>query len=77
MTLLVVVHAPGGLTQRTGLAEVEFTIWVGSRLDACITAEIAVTTAVSLGKVVPPVHVAHGARAAVIAPCCAACWMVE
>jgi len=25
----------------------------------------------------PPVHVAHESRAATIAPCCAACWMVE
>ena len=75
--LLLVVHAPGGFGQGNGLGGLEFTgIWPGSRLDACNTAEIALSTVMSVGKV-DGTHVAHDARAAVIAPCCAACVIVE
>lgn len=45
-----------------------------------MTAKIALVTAVSLGKpvvVLPEEQVAHSGLAAVIAPCCAACWIVE
>src|SRR5208282_3427885 len=79
----VVVHGiVGGVAQETGLGGLEFTgICVGSRLEAFSTASTAAVTVPFdaggplAGKVSP--QVAHVARAAVIAPCCAACWMVE
>jgi len=46
-------------------------------LSACITANIALSAVATLGGAFPAVHVAHESRAATIAPCCAACWMVE
>src|SRR5271154_5467441 len=76
--LLVVVHAPGGFggTQGVGTGGLEFTgICAGSILDACITPEIVATTVAS--RLGPPAHVAHDDRAATIAPCCAACVIVE
>jgi len=82
------VTGVGGFAQETGEGEFEFGgIWVGSRFEAHITVSIAYVTepgepvtgqlvTVPSGAVVSP-HVAHDARAAVMAPCCAACWMVE
>ena len=50
-------------------------IWLGLRLDACNTVVTTVSTVVTGGMASE--HVAHVDQAAVMAPCCAACWMVE
>ena len=76
--LLVFVHvaAAGGFTQEIGEGGLEFVgIWVGSILDACSAALMALSTVPSPLDVSP--HVAHVDRAATIAPCCAAWTMVE
>src|ERR1700690_1917892 len=58
-----------------GVLASHFWIWLRLRLSACNTLETTVSTAPGAVSAFP--HVAHEARAAAIAPCCAACWMVE
>src|SRR3984957_21337365 len=81
MLSMVDVHpapavAGGGSGHGMG-AGLESLIWVGSRLDACITATTALVTVRSVGKAFPLAQLPQVARAAVMAPCWAACWMVE
>ena len=73
----------GGKEQKVGFGGLELGgISAGLRLEASSTAEMALTTVVSAGKSVPfqpapAPHAAQVGRAAVTAPCCAACVMVE
>src|SRR5271168_2197048 len=81
MLSMVAVHPTpalaGGGSGHGIAAGLESLICVGSRLDACITATTALVTVASRGKVFPPAQLPQVARAAVMAPCWAACWMVE
>jgi hypothetical protein len=74
----------GGIPQEDTVGGLEFTgIWPGSTLDARNTAKIALSTVSLLGKLglpgqpLPARQDAHLARAAVLAPCCAAWVIVE
>jgi len=86
--LMIDEHAPcgdgGGKTQKVGAAEGAFgVIKVRSRFDASVTEYTAFATVLLPGKFVPlqlspgEAQVAHAGRAAVTAPRCAACVIVE
>jgi hypothetical protein len=80
-------HAPGGAGgdgQKVGVGDGEFcVIRLRSRFDASVTEYTAFSTVLLPGKFVPfqlspgEAQVAHVGRAAIIAPRCAACVIVE
>src|SRR5664279_3909991 len=80
----VSVHDGGGAgaghdcTPGVGLLASHCLIWPVSSLAALSTATTALSTVLALGRAFEgSPHVPHVDRAAVIAPCCAACWTVE
>ena len=88
VTLFAVVVHPGlggngGVFGQLGKTGKYILTWLRSRLDASITEKTEFSTVVFPGKFVPfqlspgEGHVAHVGRAAMTAPRCAACVIVE
>lgn len=76
--LVLAEHPLGGVGQKVGVVEGACgMIWFRSRFEASVTEYTELSTALSRGKVFPGLQVAHVGRAAVAAPCCAACVIVE